>query len=362
MCARLLPCCVVALLLPALSGDGKQPPSRNSKAFWIDPVTHNQFVALQGPEKGTQPGDTPSGKAPAAKKRELAELLRVIEAKEKELDGLRVKAAALRRQIAALEEKAGGKGKVFTSPQELVACLPANARPKHAEDTIRLERANDWLADHVVGKRLQWTYTLGAPKLQRVGRSKDYVISWSVLDKSNRYKLHGSVWLVRVQTPVMFRTPSGKEMIKESRLSSADIRVLVDEATAEQLQRISEKPVKLTATIRRARFGNFPPANNTLLILASNFTIDGIKTASPPPVVVRVGRQGHGGEEGRSQPSAVTPRGPLWRAGAASEPTPLGVWSPGGYVRWGPPCVCSSSPVSSRALSGGRLPWTLGRF
>ena len=47
-------------------------------------------------------------------------------------------------------------GAVMTSPQQLVEGLPANARPRAHDDTIRLDRANDWLETNAPGKRIAW--------------------------------------------------------------------------------------------------------------------------------------------------------------------------------------------------------------
>src|SRR5437879_3185900 len=100
---RLLPVGVAALLLGGLAGGAQQSPTQDQPAA--------------------------QGKALPDKERELADLTKVIEAKEKELEALRRKADALRREVAALRQKAGGGAGVFTSPEQLVAGLPENARP-----------------------------------------------------------------------------------------------------------------------------------------------------------------------------------------------------------------------------------------
>src|ERR1700740_1351553 len=60
-----------------------------------------------------------------------------------------------------------------TSPEELVAGLPADARPRDTSDTIRLDRANDWLKANAPGKRIAWDYALGDVTLERIGESRN---------------------------------------------------------------------------------------------------------------------------------------------------------------------------------------------
>jgi len=107
----------------------------------------------QPPATGSgDPGGSPSV-GPAADAapddKELAELDRQIEAKEKELTTLRAKADALRAKIAA-KQPAGDAVPLL----ELLGRFPKDRWPKDKTDSLRIEQAKQWYGKNAVGRRV----------------------------------------------------------------------------------------------------------------------------------------------------------------------------------------------------------------
>jgi hypothetical protein len=100
-----------------------------------------------------------NGKEGSVKKedeQDLAGLERQIEAKEKELTGLRAKADALRANF--VEEKPAADAIPLL---ELLGQLPQDWWPKDASDSLRIEQAKEWYAKNAIGRRVVITVPSG---------------------------------------------------------------------------------------------------------------------------------------------------------------------------------------------------------
>lgn len=189
-----------------------------------------------------------------------------------------------------------GRGTI-ASPDQLVAGLPENARPRNHEDTVRCDRANDWLKENVVGRQIEWEYLFAKVTLTRMEGTRNYsiVLSPSLEEKENinLRPLHGVPWVVVLGGPENFRSIELSDM---------------DEDSAEVFSGFKGKPVKVTATIKKAHFE--APA---LCVVATDFTIGGVSTGVPR-MLLRV-----------KSPDAATRKAAIEGLGRSGAPTPEAV-------------------------------------
>jgi hypothetical protein len=109
--------------------------------------------AAGGVEPSPKPGDPPkpaTADEVAAAKVRLAEVVKAIAAKEKELAALRVEEGELRRKIAPAE------GKVSRTAAELFAGMPKDVYPKTTDTGIERTATRKWIDDNLLGTSFEW--------------------------------------------------------------------------------------------------------------------------------------------------------------------------------------------------------------
>lgn len=147
-----------------------------------------------------------------------------------------------------------------TSPIALLDDLPENARPKAIDDTIRLDRANDWLAATAPGKRIAWDYAIADIGLARQGKTRYYTVSIYPAPpgerKLNVHRLHGLDWTLRI-----FNT-----------VDRFDIPNVLDD-TADRLTPLRNSTVTIVAEIESASLGG-----GTLWVEVRDLQIAGVPT------------------------------------------------------------------------------------
>lgn len=159
------------------------------------------------------------------------------------------------------DRKESPSSEAITSPAQLVAALPENARPKSTDDTIRIDRANDWLKENATGRKIVWEYAIGEVQLNRM-EGRRYRVSISP-GNGNIHKLHGLEWTVQIGNPY-----SGTISLED----------ILDD-TADLLTPFKGKIIKLTAIIDKAEFHN-----GRLNIMADGFIFNTVKTGYPAAV------------------------------------------------------------------------------
>ncbi len=93
-----------------------------------------------------------------ANKAKLADLEKLITAKDEELAALRGEVDVLRKQIAAAE---GPKENVYGTPEELFADMPMQAYPRFGPDAgIERAAARKWCEANLIGRTVEWTTTV----------------------------------------------------------------------------------------------------------------------------------------------------------------------------------------------------------
>jgi hypothetical protein len=153
------------------------------------------------------------------------------------------------------------------SVQELFDGLPANALPKDKDDTIRIDRANDWLKTNAPGKRFACNYPVGDVSLSRMGETRYYEVTFwygGSDDKKNKVfvKVNGVPYEVR---PTHYYYESHKIVLSD-----------VEDDFADRLSGLKNKVVKLSATVESASL-----TEGRLVVVAKDFTFDGMKTGLP---------------------------------------------------------------------------------
>lgn len=151
-----------------------------------------------------------------------------------------------------------------TSPISLLDGLPENARPKSTDDTIRLDRANDWLQENAPGKRIKWDYAIGDVGLARQEKTRYYTVTIppgvNAEKRWNIHKLHGLDWTLYIGGP-----GQGTIVLPDVLDDTADLLTPQENST-----------VKIEATIDRAYL-----SGGALHVLARDFVIGGVKTGLP---------------------------------------------------------------------------------
>ncbi len=157
------------------------------------------------------------------------------------------------------------------SPEDFVAGLPDNARPKDAGDTIRLDRANDWLKANAPGKHIAWDYAVVDVSLSRIGDTHDYTVTlWHAYaddkHKANKHTLHG------VECDVTVCNSDSTQTTSYFKVGP------IDDETADRMSSMKNKVVKVQATVDSASLGGETLTGETLNIYGRNFIINDVRT------------------------------------------------------------------------------------
>jgi hypothetical protein len=179
---------------------------------------------------------------------DLPGLLKEIEAREKEL-------AALKQKAEALKLKPGTVDSLF-------AGIPMNIRPKDTEDTIRIDRTNDWLAKHATGKIIEFPYEVKSVEMFR-SPDKRYRVTMSTPATKQAIK-SGVQPAILKWSPRLWPTGGSDDRL---------VFVNVDDATAEKFADMKGKTVTIRAKVVSAVIEYDGHATVRYL----GITIDGIK-------------------------------------------------------------------------------------
>jgi hypothetical protein len=160
------------------------------------------------------------------------------------------------------------KGKVGPGPRgdggkpvsvfQLIAGLPENARPRDPHDAVRRDRANEWLAKHAVGRRIEHPYKLGSKQSTKRPDGL-YTIKFSKTN-DNGIAFDGDSF----SPPIVYKTTGATPYTKmwglwlyvgEGKDYDAPIGFdKVSEAEAERLIELGSKVVVVTGTVEKAEF------------------------------------------------------------------------------------------------------------
>lgn len=220
-----------------------------------------QHTRVNPPGRDEQPGPT--------KLQELTKVLQEIEAKEKDLAALRQKADALRQEIAGLGKKESVKQEVLTSVEQIVQSLPANARPRGPEDQIQRLRANNWLAENMIGRRIQLKFPIASVTIMHGTEQKKYTVQLrSDVEQQNVFGVPRNVGIHPASAQVPFASPNVRFLLKN-----------VDDMTAEQFQALKGLPATFVAELAFVSFEQSARELGELRIGLKNVVINGTQAS-----------------------------------------------------------------------------------
>jgi hypothetical protein len=153
------------------------------------------------------------------------------------------------------------------SLQQLVDGLPANALPKDKDDTIRIDRANDWLKANAPGKRIACNYPVGDVRLSREGETRRYDVTISY--GGSEYEKN-KIFVKVNGVPYEVALGDGDWLAPHISLSN------IEDDFADRLSGLKNKLVKLSATVDGASL-----YDGRLIVVAKDFTLNGMKTGLP---------------------------------------------------------------------------------